>query len=70
MPLYRNTITGNEAELSSSYVAAFPSHVFELVREHTDREQERLDAAEKKVDADTDEEAAGPAPHRRKKGGK
>lgn len=71
MPLYKNTVTGLEAVLPEDYTRMFPDGTFELVSKEAPsekRERERLEAQEKKVDVDTDEEASMKIVH--KKGGK
>jgi formylglycine-generating enzyme required for sulfatase activity len=45
MPLYRHSLTGNEATLSAETVSAYAGNVWELVADESpEEEQARLDA--------------------------
>lgn len=65
MPLYEHKLTGKVAELTVEQAAVYPDGVWSKVADESPdeiRERERLEAQAKKVDVDTEGEAAKAPP--------
>jgi len=65
MPLYEHKLTGKQAVLTAEQAAVYPDGIWTKVADESvteKRERERLEAQERKVDNDTDEEAKATPP--------